>query len=612
MSKKITLLLIFLISTTLHAATATLEVRPSSTEIAESENLSIEFKVSIDDYNAQIGKPEYSAPDFDEVNIYNGMTGIESSFINGSVSVRRTQSVTVVLHPKRTGSHKITGISVIVNGKPVKSEDVRIEVGGAGSARNRGGGYAFNRPRSQLPGSGVHSPRGGSSFFLKTEPSKTKVYKGEQIILTYAIYTQVPILAYQVERYPTVPGFLKEDLEIPVLSGRPQYTRSVVGGREYDRAVLAQYAVFPVKEGALSIDSFTGKFSYRTNRMHNGTVDDDNDPMGLLNHFFNSMQAQTDTRSSDRVQVEVLPLPASGQPSSFGGLVGDFEITAVADKYTLKAGEALNVKVKVEGKGHAGSLERLNVEWPKDFELYEDKSSTQFLKTGRSERLFDFMLIPKVKGSYEIPSIELSMFNPETAKYVVRRTEPIKIEVLDGSGANVYIAKTKGAAPQVQEKQDIRYWKEDIGETGGEATLKLVRALVLGSLGFAAFGYIRLAIPEENAEKKKAKGRTGKAFTDRVNTLQRFDQTPTETLARAEQIMNEILQSKFGITKGSLRRAEVHEELSVKKVDPVVAKKIESFLERCENFRFVPGGAQPQAAREVVGELSQLIGRIYS
>ena len=97
-----------------------------------------------------------------------------------------------------------------------------------------------------------------------------------------------------------------------------------------------------------------------------------------------------------------------------------------------------------------------------------------------------------------------------------------------------------------------------------------------------------------------------------MNTLQRFDQTPTETLARAEQIMNEILQSKFGITKGSLRRAEVHEELSVKKVDPVVAKKIESFLERCENFRFVPGGAQPQAARDVVGELSQLIARIYS
>ncbi len=597
-----------------HAA-ADLQVTPSSTEIGEDENVSVEFKTSTDDYNARISRPQFDAPDFDEVNVYQGMTGIQSSFIDGAITVKRTQGVTVVLHPRKTGKLTIRNVRVIVDAKPVRAQDIAISVAPAGTvSRSRGGGFQYGQQGAKLPGSGVRpSKTGSSSFFLKTEPDKLKAYKGEQIILTYAFYTQVQILGVQIERYPSVPGFLKEDLDTPQLSNRMQYSRSVVGGREYNRAVLVQYAVFPLKEGNLAIDALTGKFSYRVR--HAGRGDDEDDPFGMLNQFFNSMQTSTDTRASDRVTIEVLPLPAAGQPLNFSGLVGDFDVTAVADRYSLKAGEPLNVKVKVEGRGHAGSLESLNVDWPKDFELYEDKSSTQFQRTGRSERIFDFMLVPKVKGHFQIPPIELSMFNPESGRYQVKKTAPIEIDVQEGTLGSVYIAKGKPAEAKPENKEDIRYWmasdEGEAPEAAASARTTAAKATAAASFLFAAYSLLRLRQSESGDRRRAEKLKSGKAYRERVQGLIRIDHEPSEVLAKAEAILAEMVQTRYGVSIGSLTRPEVRQQLAERSVEDSIRNKLESLIERCENFRFVPGGAQPQAARQVVDELLALIDRIY-
>lgn len=597
-------------------ADAELQVTPSSTEIDEDENVSIEFKTSSDDYNSRIGRPQFDAPDFDEVNVYQGMTGIQSSFVNGAITVKRTQGVTVVLHPRKTGKLAIRDVRVLVNGNPVRAQDITIDVAPAGTASRRrgGGGFQYGQQGGKLPGSGLRPSRSGtSSFFLRTEPDKLKAYKGERIILTYALYTQVQILGVQIERYPSVPGFLKEDLDNPQLTNRMQYARSVVGGREYNRAVLVQYAIFPLKEGNLAIDALTGKFSYRVRRT--ARADDEDDPFGMLNQFFNSMQTSTDTRSSDRVTIEVLPLPAAGQPRNFSGLVGDFDITAAADRYSLKAGEPLNVKVKVEGRGHAGSLEHLNVDWPVDFELYEDKSSTQFQRTGRSERIFDFMLVPKVKGRYQIPPIELSMFSPESGRYQVKKTAPIEIEVQEGTLGSVYIAKGKPAEAKPGNKEDIRYWMaSEEGEAAGSgapARATAAKATAAASFLFAAYGLLRLRPSEAGDRKRAERLKSGKEYRERVQGLIRIDHEPSEVLAKAEAILAEIAQTRFGVSIGSLTRPEVRQQLAERSVDDAVCKKVESLIECCENFRFVPGGARPQAARQVVDELLALIDRIY-
>jgi hypothetical protein len=477
----------------------------------------------------------------------------------------------------------------------------------AGRGSGGGGGYP-STTNSQLPSGGAHAPSAqhAATIFLKTEPNKLKAYKGEQLILTYALYTRVNILNIQVERYPNVSGFLKEDIDIPLLRNHLDWSPAVVNGHEYRRAVLAQYAIYPLKDGKLTIDQFTGKFSYQAG--HQAGLDDE-DPFAMLNQFFRAMQTSTELRSSDRVDIEVLPLPAAGQPADFTGLVGDFDITAAVDKYQTKVGEPINVKVKVDGKGHAGSLEHLNVKWPQDFELYEDKSNTQFMKTGQSERIFEYMLIPKTKGKFEIPPIELSMFNPDTQSYKTRSTQPISIEVMEGSLGNVYVAKNKPNSPGAP-VEDIRYWKDSIPDPQSWLVRGAARGVAMASMMLALLSLWSLAAsPDE--EKRLARARTSQALLGRVKDLAKSEAPPVQVFGEVEAILAQLLEFQYGILVGSLTRAEVRQALMEKaKLDEATAKRVEALLETCENSRFAPGGGDPASAKKAAGELARLVERI--
>ncbi|MGE4232215.1 MAG: BatD family protein [Bacteriovoracia bacterium] len=617
---KLTFFILLLFTFAVNAAD--LEVIPSSTEITEDENLSLEFRTSIEGSGGTaISKPTFDAPDFDQVNVYSQSTGIESSIINGQVTVRQTSSIIVVLHPKKQGTLSVKNIRVKAGKENLEAPDLEIKVleAGAINHNSRGG----RNQRSQFPHQGISPAQEKNAFLLKTEPSKIKVYKGEQITLTYAIYTRTQIMSVQVERYPTVPGFLKEDLDIPVLGQRLNYSQTVLNGRPYNKAILAQYAIFPVKEGTLSIDPFTAKFTTRAGRM-NLFDDDDDDPFGM-NRFFRALQPRTITRSSDRVQVEVLPLPPEGRPANFSGLVGDFSVTSVVDKYSLKAGEPLNVKVKVEGKGHVGSLEHLNVEWPKDFELYEDKSNMNFQKTGYSDRVFDFMLIPRAKGHFQIPAIEVSMFNPQTKTYLVRKTDPIDIEVLEGGATNIYTPKTE---QKKEEYRDIRYWRDEISngfESLGKSIvwskyfvglsiILLIAGLIVSFLktGTAASSLWlfqkALTLKKESASKKLL------AEVKKLAKTPTTSQTAYELLRRSEEILASVLQQKYSVQIGSQTREQVKQQLESKEVPHELAVAILSLLEHCENIRFMPPGSQALEpfADKAKTELEHLVDRLLT
>lgn len=601
----LSVLTIWLLPVQLFAA-ASIDVQPSSTDIGEDENVAIEITVTTDERNAEISTPKYETRDFEEVNSYGGMSGVQTTIINGRISMQRTEQITVVLHPKKTGALTIRGISVTVGGKTVKGPDVTINVTSAGQQRrSQSAGNNYYNQQNVMPRAGVQ-PTKGSVFFIRTEPSKRKVYKGEQIVLTYALYTRTDILNIAVERYPTVPGFLKEDLDIPLLQMRLHFQPTIVNGQEYNRAVLAQYAVFPVKEGVLPIDSFTGKFTYRSPRARANLLDDD--PFAVLNQFMRSAEAQVDSRSSDVVKVEVLPLPGEGQPANFSGLVGDFDIEAEADKTVLKTGEALGVKIKVSGKGHAGSLERINPTWPADFEQYEDKSKTTFFKTGNSERVFEYMLIPRVKGKFEIPSIELSMFNPESHSYQIKKTQPLTIEVMEGSGSSVYVPKI-ASDKSITTKQDIRYWMASEPSTPVLSTVvnsasKGSAALSLAFLMLNLFGF-RARDEKTGAHKKKLSER--KQLLEKAEGLLKLEGQAETVLGEIENGIVTLIKLAFGINAGSLTRAQLREMLSTKNVEQSTITKIDALMERAAGLRYLPGSGQGAPVKELIQSFQDLV-----
>jgi hypothetical protein len=277
----------------------------------------------------------------------------------------------------------------------------------------------------------------------------------------------------------------------------------------------------------------------------------------------------------------------------------------MVDKYTLKVGEPLNVKVKVEGKGHAGSLEHLNVAWPQDFELYEDKSNTQFVRTGHTERLFEYMLIPKTKGKFEIPAIELSMFDPDSRSYQIRKTQPIGIEVLEGSLGSVYVAKNAkpGAEPS---HEDIRYWMSASPEVDNHILRGAARGVAMASMVLVVLSMWSLTGSTDES-RSQARQRTSSALRGRAQALGKLDQSPVEVFGEIESLLGELLKFQYGILIGSLTRPELREALQAKSVEESTVRQIEGLLELCESQRYAPGAGDSASAGRAAQELSRLI-----
>ncbi len=603
------------------AAEVQFEAQLQSQEISTGENLGLHFSIHTDSMRPSIDKPQFDAPDFDVVNQFNRGTSIESRYINGQFSTSRTEQFTSILLPKKKGRLKIKNIRVTVDGKVYHAADIDVLVGDAPAGATDLADEDDTEepdPRSQITprsgGAAVAKPqRGEQLLFLRTEPNKTRAYRGEQIILEYSLFSRTQIGSIQVERYPTASGFLKEDLDLTLLKNALQFVPRNINGVEYQRATMAKYAVFAVREGKLPLDVFSAKIAYRGVRGGTWGGDDDEDPF-MLRRFFQNFQMMTETRSSDRREVEILPLPSQGKPDSFHGLVGQFDISATSDKPRLKVGEALNVKVKIEGTGHAGSLESLKVKWPDAFEQYEDKSQTKYHPNGTSERVFDFLLIPRQAGHFELPAIEISMFDPSSESYRVKASSPIIVDVDPGDG-NAVTGVPGAAAPG---KTDTSAPKVEFSAAQGTLEVKppknrgifnvlalgfaiLSGLFFLGSLIFAAAKLLRKeqrpVVDHKDFLKKIKSLENDFLKTASLDAVQADERKRLDALSvKLEEIFASWLRFRFGTSKGSLTRQELEDFLRTKDYPEELRIKVLKFAEELENVRFMP--SQNRTLRE--------------
>jgi hypothetical protein len=336
--------------------------------------------------------------------------------------MRNNQSLTKVLKPMKTGTLRISQIQISINGQRKKAPDIVIQVGSAGSGtpppRNYGGGGVGLRGATKRPAS--------NTVFVRAEVDKDKVYKGEEVVVSYYLYRRVRVLNAQVDKFPMLNGFLREEMEMPVMQPRLEVQSVVLDGVPYQRSLLARYAAFPLQEGKLKVDPMGLKYTY-----YAGSGNDDGEDPFL--QFFRQMTPRESSTSSEPIMIDVLPLPVEGKPASFSGAVGDFSIISAVDKTEVRANEAITLTVKVEGRGNVAAIGQPKANWPQNVELYDSKGSAKTSKAGVGEKDFEILLIPRAPGDVTLPGLEFSYFDPSKKQYVTRNTDPIRIHVLEAA-----------------------------------------------------------------------------------------------------------------------------------------------------------------------------------
>ncbi len=224
-------------------------------------------------------------PPFEGFDIVAGPSvSTQFQWVNGRTS--SSKSFTYVLLPRKAGRYTLEPVEVRVGGKVYRTQPVEVVVTAAGSRPSRA------RVPSPFPDEDLLPRRqlGGEELFVSAEVEPRRAYPGQQVTLTFRLYTQVGVTGLELQESPALDGFWVEDMEV---ERDPRGVRKEVNGREYLEFVVKKQALFPTAPGKLRIPPVTFAVSARTA----------GDFFGLFG------RSETLFRKTEELAVEVLPLP---------------------------------------------------------------------------------------------------------------------------------------------------------------------------------------------------------------------------------------------------------------------------------------------------------------
>ena len=346
------------------------------------------------------------------------------SWTNGKST--STKSLSWTLAPNRSGRLVIPELIISAGGNKYRTNSIRINVKKSGTVAS------------------------SKELFVLTEVDKDEIFMGEQVTVTYKLYTRVQLGLEKID-YPKSVGFWQEDLSTPQ---PPRFNRTSIKGVEYQVATLYKVALFPTKTGSLEISPMSVTAQVRTKQKNNRRSIWD-DP------FFNSFNNRTIKKliRTDPVKVKVKSYP-EGQPADFTGAVGDFNIRTWVDTSEVRMNEAITLNIELRGTGNINMFSMPEINFPGDMDVFPPNSSFEKEKlwdqyTGTI--LWEYILIPRGAGKYQLPRIQLSYLNPKNGSWNKTGAKPISFNVLPEE--DNFISNTNGFTKEEISLlgSDIRY-----------------------------------------------------------------------------------------------------------------------------------------------------------
>ena len=545
---------------------------------------------------------DFRGPSFKGFSLRSGPNTSSSSnfsFVNGQMtsSVQTVYSYTLTADIE--GSFTVGPASCTADGNKITSSSFTIKVEKADPARQQQRQQQQQRQRQQAYDPWAQQPQQAAeidskSLFARASVNKANPWQGEQIIVTYKIYTQVPISQFAIDKLPGNKGFWAEDLS----EGRQikQYEETI-GDRRYQVAEIRRGALFAQESGKLTIEPLDLNVlaMVQRQRRRTGTILDlFDDP------FFSAREAVERPLSTSRISVNVRPLPAA--PEGFTGGVGRFDVQGGLSLDKVKANEAVSYRVTISGNGNLMLVNAPIPDFPSVFEVYDPQIDDNIKRTDNGisgSRTYEWVLIPRSQGHYTIPPLQFVYFDPSSGQYITKTIAKQEIEVEKGDARN--LAHTAS-------KDDVRLLNSDINYIHPVGKLSPLRSTDHAGLAFwlvfAAVVLLTVAVlvftkRRQLAEQDVAGMRMKRAIRLARKRLKRAEAHLRDGDSNRfyEEIYRAIwgcLSDKYSIELSKLSRETVTECLVGKQVPPQQQESIMKVLQDVDLARFAPGDAHAQ------------------
>jgi len=331
----------------------------------------------------------------------------------------------------KPGTMVLPGVTVVVDGQTYTTNAVEVTVSAPGTT---------------------------DRLDLEVTLSETKCYVGQPVVMTvrWIVKAQVKDAAFDVPVFKSDDFFIED---LPDAAGAYAKTDATIHGvpvvvyenRELIKGMEAAIVSFrkvliPKKPGPVTLEPVTVSTSMATGRVRTGD---------FLNPF--RMNYERFAVQSAALPLNVLPLPETGRPKGFYGLVGRYSISASATPTQVSVGDPITLTIRIGGNPYLKPVQWPDLEGVPDladnFKIPSEKASP-LLEDG--QKVFTQTLRAGHDRVTEIPAIPLAYFDPDAGDYVVARTQPIPLEVAAAkvlTGADI---EGLDAAPVGRQVQALR------------------------------------------------------------------------------------------------------------------------------------------------------------
>lgn len=566
--------------------------------VPAGETFQVSFDFSGNDIN---GISNFRAPDFRDFKKLSGPNQATSmQIINGAVTA--SVSFSYYLQALNPGNYTIGEAVIVYKGKTLRSRPVNIKVvkGGSSSSGSRQEDNASLKNISQ-------------NVFIKASADKYNVYRGEQVTVTYKLYTRMDMASPQLSKLPGYQGFWAEEIESPTTLN---FTTEIVDGKTFHVAVLKKAALFPTQTGELYVTPFELKIPVVVPKPRKrGDIFDEffNDP------FFNRAATQTTeyNAKSNTLKISVRPLPASNVPKSFKGAVGSFTFNASVDKKNTRTNEPVTLKVIISGAGNINLLDMPDIQLPAGLEKYDPKTSQQITKSARlsGTKVAEYLIIPRYEGQKTIPPVEFSYFDPAKRTYVTLTSPEFTLNIAKGSGGGQYNISGMGKEDIRLLGIDIRYIKTGDISLGIKQNYLIEKfwfwlLVLIPVTGLGGFLYWhrsnKLLEGDVQLMRYRKAEKIARKFLDEARKSLR-EMNKDDFYTGISQALFGYLENKLHIPKSEFTIDLAVEQLIKQTAPDDIIQMVRSALEECEYARFAPGSGDAEPMQTMYEKAVRII-----
>lgn len=433
------LLTLAFILTTLSVSAQELTISVDAPQSAEAgERFMIIYTVNSTD-------GQFTPPRFDASFSVSGpqrSTSRNVQWVNGQMNSVSTTTLIYYVVASTPGNYIIPAAQFETKKVTVSSQEKEIEITEPGSAPSQAAG------QSSQSGQEGQAQASGSEVSLRLLLNTREVYVGQPITATLKLYTRINLSGINDLKYPDMKGFLREDIKTPELR---TLETEVIDGVQYGTGVLQRFLLYPQIPGEIRIDpvEMTAMVQQRSN-VRDPFFDDD-----FFDNFFSSVSTVPRKVTSRPETIRVKPLPEP-RPADFHGAVGSFDLTSSLSKSEVEVNDAITLTISLKGSGNLNLAGEPVIHFPQGIEKYDPQVTVSNSGIATGTKTFEYLLIPRNTGTFELPPVSYTVFDPEQEKYITLRSDGYTVNVTGRAG------EPEEAAPVYIPGEDVKYLGQDI------------------------------------------------------------------------------------------------------------------------------------------------------